>query len=204
MNHNFLDKAYAARDADSTRALYDDWSSSYDAEIGEIGYATPDRCAAALAEFMPDKGAPILDVGCGTGLSGAALKHAGFTVIDGVDVSADMLALAKQKNVYRTLTQIEADTPLSHTPGTYAAISAVGVVGAGGAPTTLFDMLMQSLGPGGKLVFSLNDHALSDSANEARVMEWTDCAAAALLFREHGDHLPGIDLKSNVYVLEKR
>ena len=53
------------------------------------------------------------------------------------------------------------------------------------------------------LAFSYNDHALADPKHEAAVAEWTDCGAAALIFKEYGDHLPGIDLKSNVYILEK-
>lgn len=200
MADTFLDKAYGARDAASTRKLYDDWSASYEAELGKNGYATPGRCAAALAQFSEDKSAPILDFGCGTGLSGLALKLAGFEVIDGVDLSGDMIAQAGDKNVYRNLKQIDAGTD----PDTgYAAIAAIGVIGAGAAPIEVFDQLMNTLESGGLFVLSFNDHALEDPVNEGRVHEWTDCGAATLLFREHGEHIPGIDLKANVYVLEK-
>ena len=204
MSSKFLDKADGARDAASTRALYDDWAASYEAEVGENGYATPSRCADALAKYLDDQSLPILDFGCGTGLSGMALKLAGFTTIDGMDLSADMLAQANDKGVYRTLHHIEAGAKLDHTPGEYAAIAAIGVIGAGAAPLSIFDTLMKGLEKGGFLVFSFNDHALEDKANEARVSEWVDCGAATLLFREHGDHLPGINLKSNVYVIEKK
>ncbi|WP_300018946.1 class I SAM-dependent methyltransferase [uncultured Roseobacter sp.] len=203
MTQKFLDKVYDARDADETRTLYNDWSASYDAEVGGQGYATPGRCADALARFMKDQTLPVLDFGCGTGLSGLALKLAGFATIDGVDLSEEMLAKARAKRLYRTLTVIEADAPLPVTPGDYAAIAAIGVIGAGAAPISVFDDLMNALAPGGFLVLSLNDHALQDRANEARLCEWIDCGAARLLFRESGPHLPGINLNSNVYVLEK-
>lgn len=203
MTEKFLDKAYGARDAASTRELYDNWAASYEAEVGENGYATPGRCAEALKKYSDDITKPVLDFGCGTGLSGLALKLAGFTTIDGVDLSADMLAQANDKGVYRTLRHIEAGAPLAHIPSDYAAISAIGVIGAGAAPISVFDTLMKGLAKGGLMVFSFNDHALEDRANEARVNEWTDCGAARLLFREHGDHLPGINLKSNVYVIER-
>ena len=62
---------------------------------------------------------------------------------------------------------------------------------------------MYALPKGGKLVFSFNDHTLQDPVNEAGVNEWTDCGAARLLFRQSGDHLPGLGLNSNVYILEK-
>jgi DNA/RNA-binding domain of Phe-tRNA-synthetase-like protein len=35
-------------------ALYDEWAESYDDTLNESGYATPDRCAEALAQFAPD------------------------------------------------------------------------------------------------------------------------------------------------------
>ncbi|MEM6565918.1 MAG: methyltransferase domain-containing protein [Pseudomonadota bacterium] len=203
MRTDFLNKAYKARDAASTRTLYDDWSASYDAEVEKNGYATPGRCAAALAQFIPDQSAPILDFGCGTGLSGLALRLAGFEQIDGLDLSEEMLAQASEKGIYRNLAQIEAHAPMPHKPGDYTAIAAIGVIGAGAAPISVFHTLMNALAKGGKLVFSFNDHALEDPANEAAVTEWLDCGAAHLLFKEHGPHLPGIDLNSTVYVIEK-
>ena len=203
MTREFLNEVYDARDADETRALYDDWSDSYDKEVGSNGYATPGRCAEALAQFLKDQTRPILDFGCGTGLSGLALKLAGFETIDGVDLSEEMLAKARAKRLYRNLKVIEAGADLPVIGGDYAAIAAIGVIGAGAAPISVFDDLMSALDRGGYLVMSLNDHALQDRANEARISEWTDCCAARLLFRESGPHLPGFGLNSNVYVLEK-
>ncbi|MEO0402171.1 MAG: methyltransferase domain-containing protein [Pseudomonadota bacterium] len=197
----FLDKAYQARDAASTRTLYDAWATSYEAEVAQNGYATPGRCADALRAHVDDLTAPILDFGCGTGLSGLALKLAGFGTLDGIDLSQEMLAGARAKGVYRQLDVIEAGAPLPRQD--YAAIAAIGVIGAGAAPISVLHMLMKTLPRTGLLVFSFNDHALEDPANEAGVAEWTDCGAARLLFKEHGPHLPGIGLKSNVYILEK-
>lgn len=205
MSDGFLNRAYGVRDAASTRQLYDDWAASYDAEIATNGYATPGRCAGALASQIPDNTRPILDFGCGTGLSGLALRIAGFTTVDGVDLSAEMLEKAHAKGLYRTLTRIDADAALSHAPGTYAAIAAIGVIGAGAgaAPISVFDTLMKGLACGGRFVFSFNDHALADPVNEAKMHSWLDSGHARLLFKEYGDHLPGIDLNANVYVVEK-
>lgn len=196
----FLGKAYSPRSADETRDLYDDWAASYEAEVAQNGYATPGRCAEALAAHVGDMSTPVLDFGCGTGLSGLALKLAGFEAIDGADLSADMLKQAAEKSTYQTLTQVEATDPI---PAGYSVMAAIGVIGAGAAPISLFHALMTALPSGGLLVFSFNDQALKDPANEAAVAEWIDPGAAHLLFKEYGDHLPGIGLKSNVYVIEK-
>ncbi len=200
MNDTYLDKAYSPREIDGTRRLYDAWSPTYEAEIIANGYAAPARCAEALADFVEDTATPVLDFGCGTGLSGLALRKAGFQTIDGMDMSPEMLAQAKEKDVYRTLTLIEGDAPVT---GSYGAIAAVGVIGTGEAPISIFDRLLQMLDHGGKLTFSLNDHALADPVNTSRINEWLDCGAARLLFMEYGDHLPEIDIRSNVYVIEK-
>lgn len=201
MTTDFLSQVYAARNVDETRQVYDDWAASYEAEIAENGYATPGRCAAALVKVQTDLSSPVLDFGCGTGLSGLALRLAGFQTIDGVDISGEMLAQAADKQVYRETRQVPAHHEVPH--GQYRTIAAIGVIGSGAAPISVLDMLMHALGRGGRLVFSFNDHTLEDPVHEARINEWTDCGAARLLLREQGDHLPGIDMNSNVYILEK-
>lgn len=203
MTRTYLDRVYDARTADQIRDLYDQWSASYDAEVAENGYATPRRCAEALAAHMADRNAPVLDFGCGTGLSGLALRAAGFTTVDGIDLSPEMLNVAAGKGIYRDLAAIAAGAAPPHDPGYYAAIAAIGVIGAGAAPVSVLDTLLAALGPGGRLVLSFNDHALADPANEGRIDAHVTAGRARLLLREYGDHLPGIGLKSNVYVLEK-
>jgi predicted TPR repeat methyltransferase len=200
MTKKFLDKAYEAREPAEARTLYDEWSASYETEMSENGYATPARCAAALAEFAPDTSVPLLDFGCGTGLAGLALREAGFKTVDAVDLSTEMVERARAKDIYRTVTQIEADTPMS---GDYTLIAAVGVIGAGAAPLSTLDRLLHALPAGGLLVFSFNDTALENPASIGCLNEWLDCSAARLLFAEHGDHLPARNMGSTVYVVEK-
>ena len=53
------------------------------------------------------------------------------------------------------------------------------------------------------IVFSFNDHALADPSFEARVKANLDGKTVRQLHRDYGDHLPGMGLKSAVYVLEQ-
>ncbi len=48
-----------------------------------------------------------VDLGCGTGRTGAWLRRHGVAVIDGVDLTPEMLVVARSKGVYRAL--VEAD-----------------------------------------------------------------------------------------------
>ena len=203
MAEKFLSKVYAARGVDETRTIYDGWSASYDAEVGETGYATPGRIAAALAGLIKDKAAPLLDYGCGTGLGGLALRMQGFSVIDGMDLSPRMLEQARAKGLYRHLTAVSGDAPPPVSAGTYSAIGAVGVIGAGAAPVSVLVQLLDCLEPGGLLAFSFNDHTLEDPGYAAVVDGWLRDGAAVERFREHGPHLPQNRLGANVYVIEK-
>ncbi|MEL7277395.1 MAG: methyltransferase domain-containing protein [Pseudomonadota bacterium] len=204
MTEKFLDKVYDIGGRDATRDLYNDWAASYDAEVSENGYATPARCAAALAEFVEDGSTPILDIGCGTGLSGLAYRAGGFTVLDGLDLSPEMIAQARARGIYRTLREVDLEDPLPVPEGSYTAVSAVGVLNPGHAPAETLDAVMGILPAGGHFVFSLNDHALADWTYEGRISGWVDEGGADLVFKAYGEHLPKIDLKSTVYVLRKR
>ena len=203
MAEKFLEKTYGCETPQATRAHYDDWAASYDAEISENGYATPGRCAEALARHLSDRTAPILDFGCGTGLSGLALATQGFTAIDGIDPSTGMLAEAAKRGLYRNLVHIEPGADIPGAPGTYAAIAAIGVIGVGAAPPAVLDQIADALLPGGLLVFSYNDHALADPACAAKRDELLAHGTMRLVEESYGDHLPGINLNSSVYIFEK-
>ncbi len=203
MQDTFLDKAYDLETTEDTQKLYRDWAASYDAEVAENGYATPGRVAKALGTVLTEKDVPILDFGCGTGLSGLALKLGGFAVVDGMDPNPQMLELARGKDVYRNLTLMDIADAAPVAKGSYAAITAIGVIGTGAAPASTLDLLMKALDPGGVLAFSYNDHALADRQYTGRLNQWLDCGAARLRFQKHGPHLPRQNLEATVYILEK-
>lgn len=199
----FLNDVYELKSVADTKALYDDWSKTYDDEVGAKGYVTPTRIAAALTALLPDKQAPILDFGCGTGMSGAALKEAGFANIDGCDLSPEMLSQAAGKNAYRKLWQSDPDVGFPVKTGDYATITAVGVISIGAAPPESMDMLIDALAPGGLLAFSFNDHTLEDPRFEGRVNGYRKADTCEQILREDGEHLPGIGLRSTIFVLKR-
>ena len=198
---DFLDKVYA-NTSDDMRDLYAQWSKSYDQEVAENGYATPSRVAKALASHVEDLRTPVLDYGCGTGLSGMALRKVGFSNLHGIDVSKEMVTIAKEKKAYQTLRVVDPDAEPPLKTGEFEIITAIGVIGIGAAPLTIFDTIISLLVPGGLFAFSLNDHTLADPAFEAKVSDSVDTGEAKLILREYGDHLPGAGLKSNVYILK--
>lgn len=198
----FLGDVYAQTGETPIGQFYDAWAGSYDAELAENAYATPARLARALARTETPHDVRILDYGCGTGLSGAALVAEGFTLIDGVDVSPGMLAEAEDKQIYGRLWQIDAAAPVTIAPGSYGVIVAVGVVSPGAAPASLLGDLAEALEAGGRLAFSFNDHALADASYLDALRALPD-RGMSLMHEEYGEHLPGIGLKSTVYVFDR-
>ena len=202
MTKTYLDKIYSTDSAD-LRPFYAQWAQSYDQEVGENGYITPLRIAEALARHVKDLSIPILDYGCGTGISGQAFQEAGFLTIDGVDISDEMLEVAAQKKIYRRLEVFAPETGPDVKLGAYNIIAAVGVIGAGAAPLAVLDQIMALLAPKGLLVFSFNDHTLEDPAYDGRVENYVKQGQAALHLKDYGDHLPKQKINSNIYILEK-
>ena len=199
----FLDDAYDLPDTAATTRFYDDWATSYDSEITANGYATPGRCSMALARFA-DTSNPVLDIGCGTGLSGLALREAGFALVDGTDLSTEMLDRARERGLYRHLFLGDLNDPLPVPAGRYGAMAAVGVINPGHAPPDTIDQVLALLPAGGSIVFSLNDHALAEPPYPEKVRTLVSSGTAELVFREHGPHLPGRNLDATVFVMRKR
>ena len=204
MGKKFLGAAYVLDHQGAAKDLYEDWAATYDAEIQENGYVTPRRCATALAAMADDLSAPLLDLGCGTGLSGLALRAAGFTTIDGVDISPSMLRRAEAlPGVYRKTKVVDIGAPVPAAPEEYRYVNAAGVISPEHAPAEAVDEILAVLPSKGCLVFSLNDHALADPTFPGKVAEVVEQGRAFLEFEEYGDHLPGIGLNARVYGLRK-
>ena len=126
----YLDNIYSVNGGEEMRRYYDDWAKSYDADLVDNDYRTPARCAEALSRYLGDKSAPLLDFACGTGMSGVALRDAGFTHIDGTDISQGMLDVAREKKAYRDRWVCDLSDPFDDRAKGYAAIVAVGAIEA--------------------------------------------------------------------------
>ena len=133
------------RSLEDTQTLYANWAENYDADVTDWGYATPTRVALALRMAGANADKPVLDFGCGTGLSGQALKSVGFDLIDGTDISPDMLKQAEARGTYRQVWLGEPGSMGHIGPGDYAAIVATGVVSLGAAPPETLAMVIGAL-----------------------------------------------------------
>ena len=202
MAKSYLKDVYDGGTNDS-RQLYASWAATYDKEVQKNGYVTPKRVANALRDVVTDQSEFILDYGCGTGLSGSALQAVGFENIDGLDVSKEMVSLAEKKSIYKNLRVFDPFTEIPIHPNQYKIITAIGVIGAGAAPLPVFDSLFALLPQNGLLAFSFNDHTLNDPNYEKKVEKYLSLGHAKIIHKSYGNHLPKVNLKSNIYILKK-
>ncbi|XP_066911817.1 ribosomal protein L11 methyltransferase-like [Clytia hemisphaerica] len=100
-----------ARQAGKIIDYYNNTASVYNEALEQAGYTdTTVYCSTLLKEYLSGERGEnkiaeleILDLGCGSGLTGVALQKVGFKLIDGVDPADKMLQVAREKSVYRNL-----------------------------------------------------------------------------------------------------
>lgn len=188
----FLDRVYERLDGDQNHRLYADWATTYDDELTANGYATPARVAATLARMLAERADPVLDVGCGTGLSGRALAEQGFEVVDGVDYSEEMLGLARATGAYRSLAVTNMNEPPTDLPGrSYAAVVAVGAFGFGHVESGAFAELVRVARPGAPIVIGCNEPYWLGSDLSTTIEAAVDDRDVVDLATMRGDHIPG-------------
>lgn len=190
------------RDPKETIQIYTEWADKYDSDLAKRGYYTPLRIANALLPYKDTISGPILDFGCGTGISGIALAEVGFDKIHGTDITPEMLKKAEEKAIYEKLWLSNAgDAPCEQ--GAFQLIVAAGVISLGAAPAETLSVVLDAMESGGVLAFSFNDPTLENGSYDKVLDDEIDYGRAKIVFREHGPHLGDLDMGSDVIILQK-
>ena len=94
-------RARPRSDAGYVRHLFDQFSADYDSRmLSQLSYRAPQILRELANLTMPGRTKlAILDLGCGTGLSGAAFKDLGAR-LDGIDLSPAMIEKARARDIY--------------------------------------------------------------------------------------------------------
>lgn len=164
-----LEAAYALETPDDNRALYREWASTYDSEfIDATGYAYA-RHVAEIFDRYSDDNSPVLDIGCGTGGVGVALRALGRRPVDGIDISAEMMGVAATKTtddgdpVYRSLSEADLTGRVPIDDGAYDAIVSAGTFTFGHLGPGPLDEVLRIAAPGAWLAIGVNaDHFRED------------------------------------------
>lgn len=139
-----LERAYALETTEDNRLLYRDWADTYDSDfIAATGYQLPGIVARTYLDACGLW--PCLDAGCGTGVLADHLPEG--AVIDGLDLSPEMLAVARAKGRYRTLMEGNLKEALALPDAAYGGLVSSGTFTHGHVGPEALPELVRVLAP---------------------------------------------------------
>ncbi len=188
-----FEAAYSLKTNNQTRQHYKSWAKTYDHEVGKVsGYAQPQRVANVIRDLNADLSCHILDAGCGSGLSGVAMRQLGYDNIDGCDFSPEMLEKSLEKGCYIRLFEANLNENLPDTPDeSYDIVTCVGVFSFGHVFPEACDELLRVLRPGGHLIIALNEQYWDKGDLAAKLDKLDADGAINILDKQFGEHMPG-------------
>ncbi len=168
-----LDSAYALKTPEDNLRLYADWAETYDNSFAkDMDYQLPAHVARV---FVENGGAgPVLDLGAGTGLCAQALNGEGVSQIDGTDISAEMLEVAKTKGIYRALFTGDLLDRLPVAEDTYAGLVSSGTFTNGHVGPGALDEVLRIAAPGALIALSINAQHWQEQGFKAKFDDLSD------------------------------
>ena len=152
-----LESAYNLTGPEDNKRLYRDWAASYDEDFAsERMYLLPSKVAEVFAGHASEDDAPVLDVGAGTGLVAEALLGHGSWPIDGLDISPEMLAVARDRGLYGDLMEVDLTQPIGLRRGRWGGLVSAGTFTHGHLGPEVLVSLLDVVRPGGLFVVSIN------------------------------------------------
>ncbi len=170
-NYENLDLKDAKNDNRLTE-VYRDWAKKYDYDNDHVlGTVSQPKSVNLLSTRLKDKTAKIIDVGCGTGLVGEKLKAKDFIYFDGLDISKDMLSIAKSRG-YRNLFLGSLNKQLPVLDDAYDAAMCIGVFTHGHVSSDGFNELCRIVKPGGYVCFTINEGVFEEYGFKEMIAEF--------------------------------
>jgi predicted TPR repeat methyltransferase len=148
---------------------YDEWAKGYDDDLVAWSYQAPSIVAETVITRHPEAGS-VLDVGCGTGLVGRALRAKGFAgQILGLDISQASLDIAQQSETYDSLERADLQQRLPLEDDSADAVVCVGVMTYLPEVEAVWREFARVARPGGLVVATQRDDLWDDRECQAVV-----------------------------------
>eukprot|EP00929_Paragymnodinium_shiwhaense_P053126 TRINITY_DN265_c0_g1_i1.p1 TRINITY_DN265_c0_g1~~TRINITY_DN265_c0_g1_i1.p1 ORF type:complete len:255 (-),score=61.36 TRINITY_DN265_c0_g1_i1:282-965(-) len=161
------------RGPDVAKSQYDDWAGAgtYDKDLSNWDYQAPVRIATLSEEHGMGKAAPVLDVGCGTGMSGEAMRTKGYTNLHGCDISPVSLDVIRKEKpgVYEDLMVVDMEViPYGFPEGFFEGVICVGVLSYVNNIEATFREWLRVSKSGAKIAFTHREDLLAKEGDECR------------------------------------
>ena len=186
---DFVHEAYQLESRHEMVDFYRKWAADYDRQmLDQRGYTSPSSIAEILSAQLPDTQASILDVGCGTGLTCRLLAENGFSQLDGIDLSQDMIEVARERGIYRNLLQGDVNEPLQLETASYDGVISSGTFTHGHVGPAPLNEIFRVLKPGGVLACTVHQDLWQSMGFEDRFAALVDEGIASLISLELGSY----------------
>ena len=153
----FVEQAYRLNDEHSVKRFYRTWAQDYDDKMLEqLGYQSPYLLARKLHAHLDNPQAHILDLGCGTGLGAVYLHQLGYRNLAGIDLSSEMVALARSRQLYRSLHVGNLNQPLAFADQQFDAAVCAGTFTHGHVGPQPLAEILRILKPAGILACTVH------------------------------------------------
>ena len=137
--------------------IYEKKAASWDADVqaSDKQFLGPQHIEKAITTYYrAATELQVLDIGCGTGLCGTFLRPMASRLV-GVDLSPQMLSIAKQKNLYDELIESDIENYLVQSSTTFDLVTASGVLIFFGDLNAVLQKIRAVLKPNGRLIATL-------------------------------------------------
>lgn len=145
--------------AEYLETVFDGYAERFEQHLIGLGYRVPGLIRQAAQAILRSGGTnrlgDVLDLGCGTGLAGIMLADLPSDSLVGVDVSANMLAQARDKGIYTRLEQGEIGAFLAGATERWDLVVAADVFCYFGDLERILGAVRRHLPMGGHIVFTI-------------------------------------------------
>ncbi|MFC1826767.1 tetratricopeptide repeat protein [Thermodesulfobacteriota bacterium] len=196
--------------------LFDQYSNSFETDlVTRLEYRIPTRLRELFSVNVPvgTRLPKVMDLGCGTGLSGQAF-HDIADYLAGIDISKKMLEHAGEKKIYDALYVGDLYEQLQQLPDVFDLFIATDVMVYIGNLEPIFNAVSSKTSPGAYFAFSVesqqqNDFTLQPTGRYAHATAYISRLAAAsdftVIAQEKADIRKEDDtwIAGEIYILQK-
>ena len=163
---------YKLKTSEELLKYYQNWTENnqYNKDMVDWNYTAPKATVSILKKYVFNKNSKILDAGCGTGLVGIELKKYGYSNIEGVDFSQNMLDLVPQ-SIYKKIEKIDLNKALKFKDNIYDAIMCVGTFTYGHVKPQALDELIRITKNKGFICFTINEGIYEEYGFDNKIKE---------------------------------
>ncbi len=196
-----LDLTHSHNDED-LQVVYKEWATAYDHDNDNLlGTVSQPLSVQIFQAYIKDKSLRIMDVGCGTGLVGVELEKGGFSNFDGIDISQEMIDIAKKRG-YAQLFIGSLNGSLPCENNEYDAALCVGVFTHGHVGSNRLDELVRIVKSGGIICFTVNEGVYDSYGFDSKIKNLESTNIWKILEIRKGDYMTKKNIKG-IYCVVK-